>query len=87
MDGWYQVYCTTMGDTKALAFEGAEHVLNALAFGRTAAIRVRPEASSDTDFDTKETHHKGIVRFIYRLDAGEWHYPEPTMTIPFASVA
>lgn len=87
MDGWYQIYCTTVGETNDKALEGAEHVLNAFAFGRAALIRVRPESDSETDFDTKEARHAGIVRFHYRLDAGEWHYPDPTMTIPIGTAA
>lgn len=75
-DGFYQVYCTTLGETNALALAAAAHVLNVFAFGRLAMIRANLEAVSETDFDTKKMSHKGFVRFIYKLEAGEWHYPE-----------
>lgn len=86
-DGWYQVYCTTLGESGEKALEGAAYILNAFAFGRVALIRVRPEAASDKDFDTKEVHHKGVVRFMYRLDAGDWQYAEPTMTLRIGDAA
>lgn len=76
-DGFYPVYCRTSGDTQEKALEAAQYVLEAFALGREAFIRVKPEAHSDTDFDTKETYHRGFVRFSYKLEPGCWHYPDP----------
>lgn len=87
IDGWRQVYCTTVGDTQGHALEAAEYVLNTLAAGRAAYIRVAPESASDLDFDSKITRHTGITRFHYRLDAGEWKDADPVMTIPLGAVA
>ncbi len=74
-DGIFNVFCTTVGNTHAEAMMGATAVLNIFAHGRWAFIRVKPEAVSEEDFDTKITHHRGFVRFSYKLESGEWHYP------------
>jgi hypothetical protein len=86
-EGFFHIYATTIGETKEDAFAGAEYVLNAFAFGRLALIRAKPEANSETDFDTKLTRHKGFVRFSYRLEAGEWQYPDPPVMAGLGSVA
>ena len=56
---------------------GGDWVLNFFAQGRDTFIRTPVEMASDTDFDSKVTRHRGFVRFSVRLQAGEWHYPEP----------
>jgi hypothetical protein len=76
VDGFFNVYCTTEGTSWLDAVNAAIHVLNVFAHGREAWIRVEPEASSDTDCDTKIIHHRGIVRFAYKLQPGSWHYAE-----------
>src|SRR5882762_1655114 len=87
-EGFFNIYATTIGETKEDALAGAEYVLNAFAFGRLAFIRVAPKAHSDFDFDTKLTRNNGIVRLSYKLEAGEWHYPEINTVIPgFGSAA
>jgi hypothetical protein len=75
---WYHVYATTIGVTQQAAIEAAEFTLQLLAAHREAVIRVKPEASSHTDFDTKETRHRGFVRFSMKLDPGSWHQSEST---------
>jgi hypothetical protein len=73
------MHCTGMvtGKTQEHALEGARIVLDLFAKGRNTFIRTPPEANSETDFDTKETHHLGYVRFSVRLEAGSWNYPSP----------
>jgi hypothetical protein len=80
--GFLNVIARTIGETREDALAGAEFVLNAFAFGRLAYIRVKPEANSETDFDTKVTRHRGFVRFSYRLESGDWQYPEINTIIP-----
>jgi hypothetical protein len=80
-DGFFHVYATTVGSTEIHAFVAAEHVLNAFAWGRLAFIRSSPEAWTETDFDTKITHHKGFVRFSYKLEVGAWQYPDQSQFV------
>lgn len=87
IDGWTHVYCTSIGESRGQALEACEWVLNSLAMGREAFIRVKPESSSDLDFDTKINHHRGIVRFSFKLTAGGWAYPEPNLNIPFGRIS
>lgn len=76
--GVSQIYCKTKGDSVELARSGAEWVLAAFADGRESFIRNPPEASSDKDFDTKEIHHRGFVRFSFCRHAGKRHeMPNP----------
>lgn len=75
-EGWFHVYCPTVGDSAAEAKAGAAYILNTLASDRWAVIRHEPSAESETDFDTKIEHHKGFVRFSFRDGPGEWHYQD-----------
>lgn len=79
---WTHVHCSTIGNTKELALEGAQHVLDVWANGRAALIRVRPEVASETSFTDKITRHAGCVRFSYKLRPGDWVYVEDTK-LPF----
>lgn len=85
-DGIIQIYCTTTGATPADAMTAATFVLNAFAHGRQAMIRCAPEARSETDFDTKITNHLGFVRFSYKLESGEWTFPEHETSIPMGFI-
>lgn len=58
------------------AREVAEMVLNGFAGGKLTVIRAAPEAISETDFDTKETRHRGYVRFTFSDQPGEWRYSD-----------
>ena len=60
------------GDAESEALRGAECILKLLATGKKALIRARPEAVSETDFDTNETFHRGYVRFSMIDEPGEW---------------
>jgi len=73
---YFHVYSRIAGDTHQDALTGANDVLNLFAKGREAFIRTKPEAVSETDFDTKEELHKGFVRFSLRDRPGDWHYPK-----------
>lgn len=75
-EGWFHVYCPTVGDSAAEAKAGAAYILNNFASDRLAFIRHEPSAESETDFDTKIEHHKGFVRFSFRDESGEWKYPD-----------
>ncbi len=86
-DGFTHVECRTTGDSVPHALMGAEYILNAFCKGRLAFIRVKPEAASDTDFRSSKIVNKGYVRFGYKLEPGEWHYPDPNITIPFIGEA
>jgi hypothetical protein len=74
-DGYFHVYCTTVGSTQDYARAGAQAVLDAFASGREAFIRERPAAQSATNHVTSETSHVGLTRFSYKLVPGEWSYP------------
>lgn len=74
-DGYFHVYCTTVGATQDDARAGAQAVLEAFASGREAFIRERPAAQSATNHVTGETCHGGLCRFSYKLVPGEWRYP------------
>jgi hypothetical protein len=82
-DGFYYVYCSTVGATLLDALNAARHVLYVYAWGRTAFIRVEPDAESYTDFDTKIIHHRGITRFSYKLEPGVWSYPSEDIPLQF----
>ena len=62
--------------------DGAEYILETFAKGRAAVIRAKPEAMSERDWDTQLMRHSGYVRFSYRLEPGEWMYPDVSMKIP-----
>lgn len=81
-DGWAHVHCSTVGSTKDLALEAAQYVLDVWAKGRIAFIRVKPEAVSEEDFNTKVIGHAGCTRFSYKLEPGDWIYTDHK-TIPY----
>ena len=82
-DGLFHVSCETVGVNQYEANAAAWYVLRHFASGRLAFIRVEPEAHSDTDFATKIIHHRGHVRFSYKLEPGEWTRADQTkVTIP-----
>jgi len=62
-DGLVHFQCKTCGVTQDDALNAAKYLLQVLAGGRESYIRIRPEASSDREFDTKETYHHGYTRF------------------------
>ena len=74
-DGYFHVYCTTVGTTQDDARAGAQAVLDAFASGREAFIRERPAAASATNHLTLETGHAGLTRFSYKLVPGVWSHP------------
>lgn len=80
--GWHHVYANVKGTDVDEAKAGADYLLNALAEAKLAVIRVRPEASEEQDFDTKEYSYKGHVRFSYRDEPGEWKYSIPDSELP-----
>lgn len=77
-DGFFHISASTVGATKPHALAAAEYVLNAYAFGRTTFIRVKPEAETHRNHQTKEMAHRGHVRFSYKLEPGVWSYPDPS---------
>ncbi len=81
-DGMLTAECHTKGDSQAEALFGANYVLNMLAKGRFAVVRIKPEAASEKDFDTRLTRYHGYVRFHYKLEPGEWHYTDEITIIP-----
>lgn len=66
------VQAHTRGTSQALALAGAEWVLDALAKGREALVRVSPEAQTSVVFDTKEPIYSGFVRFSFSTEPGQW---------------
>jgi hypothetical protein len=78
------VQAKTLGLTKEDALAGAQFVLDLFAKGRLAYIRAMPEAHSDkvnfskTEMmtNTGDIIHQGYVRFSFRCEDGDWHYPE-----------
>lgn len=80
--GFVHAYARTSGTSEAEARSAAQYVLWALGFGRETFIRTRPEANSETDFRTKITRHSGFVRFSFKLERGEWHWPNEEIQIP-----
>lgn len=80
-DGFYHVSCHTRGDSHDKATGIAMLVLNSLAGGKKAYIRVFPsESVSRTDYDTKITKYSSYARFSFSNEEGEWeifdNYPE-----------
>jgi hypothetical protein len=73
-DGYYPVNCDVRGSSREEALKGAQHILNAYAFGRKAYIRVEPEAVTHPLLDGGVAHVAN-VRFSYKLEPGEWSYP------------
>lgn len=63
--GLHHLDASSWADTKAEALEAVQLVYKALADGRESFIRAEPEADSYTDFDTKETQHRGYARFSF----------------------
>lgn len=86
-NGFFNVYATTLGSTLSDALTAATYVLDAFALGRTAFIRVVPEAHSEVLYDHKITQHRGFVRFSYKLEPGTWLYPDPAIKIPLTGEA
>jgi predicted RNase H-like HicB family nuclease len=82
-DGYFHVYCSTVGATQDDARAGAQAVLEAFASGREAFIRERPAAQSATNHVTSETCHTGLTRFSYKLEPGMWSYPNETLPKSF----
>jgi hypothetical protein len=70
-NGWTHVTGHVVGNTAALALEGAQWVLGAWARDRECFIRCQPQGESDTDFETGAITHKGYVRFSFGPNVGE----------------
>lgn len=70
--GGYSIMATVDSDNAAAALDGANKVAELFAEGNLTFFRVRPEASSERDFDTNETRHRGFVRFTTFDVAGGW---------------
>ncbi len=68
----FYVECHTLASSVDEAKSGAEFVLDAMASGKSAFIRVAPEADEYRQFDTGTTDYKGYVRFSYVNSPGEW---------------
>ena len=60
------------GDSMGEAIAGAEYIMNALAKGKLAYIRVWPEADKWLDFDANRIDYRGYVRFSVSTREGEW---------------
>jgi len=89
-NGFRHVHGMTTGSSAEEALHGAEVIFELICpKDREAFIRAAPEVASETDFATKETFHRGFVRFTVCPDKeGQRHYPEPNDgTIRFASMA
>lgn len=84
------IHCsvTIKAESKEDALNGAQYVLDLFAKGRETFIRVKPEATFETCFDTKELRISGFVRFSFSLKAGAWQVVEPSASVPlgFAEV-
>ncbi len=82
--GIWSAECRTEAASAPIALAAAEKVLSLFAKGRTAFIRCAPEAMSEKDFDTKETKHRGFVRFSFMQEPGEWVHRDPNEKISLA---
>jgi hypothetical protein len=69
-DGFYHVTAKTRGSDRETAEKIAHDVLRFLSAGRRTFIRTEPTASSETDYDTGITHHRGYVRFSFKDEPG-----------------
>lgn len=67
-DGFWHVMCSTIGETRKLAFDGASKVKAMFCDGRQASIRAEPEAETFKDYILDQIVHKGFTRFSYKLD-------------------
>ncbi len=75
-EGFHYVTCQVEATTADEARACGLGVLGSMAGGKEAYIRAPYEASYEKDFDTKITKFGGYVRFGWRDQPGEWHYPE-----------
>ena len=80
--GFKHVQARLLADSQDDALAGAQQILNDYATGKTAYIRAKPEAQSERDFATNFVFHRGYVRFSFKDEPGEWHYPDRSMMIP-----
>lgn len=67
----YQVTANVSGNSQAACLAGAAAVLNAVK-GKTAFIRIPPEADSQRDLVHDRMLHRGYVRFSFKDEPGEW---------------
>ena len=83
--GNHHVYAVSDGDTREEALAAVRLAKEVFVRDRLTAMRVEPEVESDTDFDTKETRHRGLVRFTFVDEAGECIPPRPFNTVPLSA--
>jgi hypothetical protein len=57
------VQAWTTGDSKEDALAGAQFIFDKFGSGCERLVRAYPEADSEKNFDTRETRHRGYVRF------------------------
>lgn len=75
--------------SKVIAFEGAKWVMDMFGKGRECLIRCAPEADTFHNFDSKEDHHRGYVRFSFMTPDSNWQYPKdgPVKFVSIAEIA
>lgn len=68
----FNVIVETQGVSEDAAKRMASLALEWLAGGKEAFIRSEPKASTDTNFNTGQTYHKGFARFHFIDRSGTW---------------
>ena len=71
VDGWFQCWVRTAGDTQDDCRSLAVRMLGLIAPGRKRVIRKEPYAVGAVDFATGMALCQGGVRFAFRDDAGD----------------
>jgi hypothetical protein len=77
-DGWFHIqgggWTTDLSRSSPIHQIGSV-ILERLAAGRSAFIRVRPEVNREKNFQTGDEVMHSYVRFSFRDEPGEWEYP------------
>lgn len=81
-DKYHHVYATTHGDSKDDALAGAQFVYDSFNKEKERFVRALPVANSEVDFDTKETNHRGFVRFSFSDKNGQTRLVDDSRKIP-----
>ena len=67
------VYAGTEGSSLEQAVAGARFIFDVFRREHEAWLRIEPTGSTETDFETRVIHHRGVVRFAFSDRAGEVH--------------
>lgn len=82
--GTYHLIGKATGESKEECQTLVELAAKAFTDGRETYMRIKPESDTWTDFDTKETQHRGYVRFSFLDRPGPMHEQERFVSMPLS---